>query len=160
MPIDPSTQSIDIRRIFTGLALAAVLLLALWFRGLPLLFVILLVCALGLWEFYSLFWGSSRVPSRICAIVLGWCMGVSTFSLGFGPKILKYRKGKTEYALSLVPLGGYVALVGESDPKDIPEGFTEKESFALRPAWHMWSQAHRSCLPQARGHVLHTQRCE
>ena len=62
-------------------------------------------------------------------------MGVSTFSLGFGPKILKYRKGKTEYALSLVPLGGYVALVGESDPKDIPDGFTEKESFALRPAW-------------------------
>ena len=37
-------------------------------------------------------------------------MGVSTFSLGFGPKILKYKKGKTEYALSLVPLGGYVAL--------------------------------------------------
>ena len=72
MPIDPSTQSIDIRRIFTGLALAAVLLLALWLRGLPLLFVILLVCALGLWEFYSLFWGSSRVPSRICAIILGW----------------------------------------------------------------------------------------
>ena len=62
-------------------------------------------------------------------------MGVSTFSLGFGPKILKYRKGKTEYALSLVPLGGYVALVGESDPKDIPAGFTERESFALRPAW-------------------------
>lgn len=62
-------------------------------------------------------------------------MGVSTFSLGFGPKILKYRKGKTEYALSLVPLGGYVALVGESDPAEIPEGFTENESFALRPAW-------------------------
>ena len=48
MPIDPSTQSIDIRRIITGLVLAAVLLLALWFRGLPLLFVILLVCAIGL----------------------------------------------------------------------------------------------------------------
>jgi len=69
------------------------------------------------------------------AVARGLGMGVSTFSLGFGPKILKYRKGKTEYALSLVPLGGYVALVGESDPKDIPEGFTEKESFALRPAW-------------------------
>ena len=69
------------------------------------------------------------------AVSRGLGMGVSTFSLGFGPKILKYRKGKTEYALSLVPLGGYVALVGESDPKDIPEGFTEKESFALRPAW-------------------------
>ena len=69
------------------------------------------------------------------AVARGLGMGVSTFSLGFGPKILKYRKGKTEYALSLVPLGGYVALVGESDPKDLPEGFTEKESFALRPAW-------------------------
>lgn len=62
-------------------------------------------------------------------------MGVSTFSLGFGPKILTRKAGKTEYALSLVPLGGYVALVGESDEADIPEGFTPAESFALRPAW-------------------------
>ena len=62
-------------------------------------------------------------------------MGVSTFSLGFGPKILKRKLGKTEYALSLVPLGGYVALVGESNESEIPEGFSPKESFALRPAW-------------------------
>lgn len=69
----------------------------------------------------------------IIARVFG--MGVSTFSLGFGPKLLKHKFGKTEYALSLVPLGGYVALVGESDAVDLPEGFTRKESFALRPAW-------------------------
>lgn len=62
-------------------------------------------------------------------------IGVSTFSLGFGPKILKHKWGKTEYALSLVPLGGYVALVGESDGNDLPEGFTQRESFAIRPAW-------------------------
>lgn len=62
-------------------------------------------------------------------------MGVSTFSLGFGPKIFKFTRGKTEYALSLVPLGGYVALVGESDENELPEGFTRDESFALRPAW-------------------------
>lgn len=62
-------------------------------------------------------------------------MGVSTFSLGFGPKLVKHKLGKTEYALSLVPLGGYVALVGESDPADLPEGFTQSESFAMRPAW-------------------------
>lgn len=62
-------------------------------------------------------------------------IGVSTFSLGFGPKLLKYKKGKTEYALSLVPLGGYVALVGESDAADLPPGFTMAESFATRPAW-------------------------
>ena len=62
-------------------------------------------------------------------------MGVSTFSLGFGPKILKKKVGKTEYALSLVPLGGYVALVGESHDAELPDGFTKEESFSLRPAW-------------------------
>lgn len=62
-------------------------------------------------------------------------MGVSTFSLGFGPKVLKRKYGKTEYALSLVPLGGYVALVGETEEAELPEGFTKEESFSLRPAW-------------------------
>ncbi len=69
------------------------------------------------------------------AVARGFGMGVSTFSLGFGPKILKRRWGKTEYALSLIPLGGYVALVGEQDDSDLPEGFTREESFSLRPAW-------------------------
>lgn len=62
-------------------------------------------------------------------------MGVATFSLGFGPRIAGIRRGKTDYVLSLVPLGGYVALVGESPDAEIPEGFTQKESFSLRPAW-------------------------
>ncbi len=62
-------------------------------------------------------------------------MGVSTFSLGFGPKLLKYTYGKTEYCLSLIPLGGYCALVGEEVGAELPEGFTEQESFALRPPW-------------------------
>lgn len=67
-------------------------------------------------------------------------MGVSTFSLGFGPKLLTWKHGKTEYALSLVPLGGYVALVGEYDGTDgnkgeLPDGFTHEESFSGRPAW-------------------------
>ncbi len=62
-------------------------------------------------------------------------MGVSRFSLGFGPRLCGIKKGQTDYCLSLVPLGGYVALVGESDETDIPEGFTPQESFALRPAW-------------------------
>ncbi|MDR2573446.1 MAG: RIP metalloprotease RseP [Desulfovibrio sp.] len=69
-------------------------------------------------------------------VARGFGMGVSVFSLGFGPKILKFKGGKTEYALSLVPLGGYVSLVGEDgDNEEIPEGFTPEESFSLRPAW-------------------------
>ncbi len=76
MPIEPATHHpMDFRRIVTGLALAVVLLLVLWHRGWPLLLIILLASALGLWEFYSLFWGhKGRVSSRVCAIVLGWGM--------------------------------------------------------------------------------------
>ena len=75
MPIDPEIHKVDVRRIITGLSLAAVILLVLWLRGLPLLFVILLASALALWEFYSLFWGSKgRISSRLCAIALGWGM--------------------------------------------------------------------------------------
>ncbi len=68
-------------------------------------------------------------------------IGVWTFSLGFGPRILSFHKGKTEYRLSLIPLGGYVSLAGESEEEkpekiDQPDPFLPKEKFMLRPAWH------------------------
>ena len=62
-------------------------------------------------------------------------IGVSTFSLGFGPKILSFVSGKTEYRLSAVPLGGYVSLVGESEEEDLPDQFTPEENFSRRPPW-------------------------
>ena len=39
---------------------------------------------------------------------------VITFSLGFGPKIFTVTRGGTEYCISIVPLGGYVKLAGET----------------------------------------------
>ena len=42
---------------------------------------------------------------------------VLTFSLGFGPKLLKFRRGDTEYCVSAIPLGGYVKMAGEN-PED------------------------------------------
>src|SRR5215208_399757 len=39
---------------------------------------------------------------------------VITFSLGFGPKIVKLRGRETEYCVSLIPLGGYVKMLEES----------------------------------------------
>ena len=38
---------------------------------------------------------------------------VIKFSLGFGPTLVHYTIGETEYAISLVPLGGYCKLAGE-----------------------------------------------
>lgn len=42
---------------------------------------------------------------------------VLAFSLGFGKAIFKWKKGDTEYRISIVPLGGYVKMLGES-PED------------------------------------------
>lgn len=39
---------------------------------------------------------------------------VERFSLGFGPKLLSFKKQDTEYLLSLFPLGGYVKLAGDN----------------------------------------------
>jgi regulator of sigma E protease len=62
-------------------------------------------------------------------------MGVSTFSLGFGPKLLRKTWGKTEYCLSVIPLGGYVSLVGQDEEEEMPEAFAEEESFSFHPPW-------------------------
>ena len=45
-------------------------------------------------------------------------IGVERFSLGFGPKIYGTQRGETEYRISLIPLGGYVKLMGERPPSD------------------------------------------
>ncbi|MBN1474097.1 MAG: RIP metalloprotease RseP [Syntrophaceae bacterium] len=59
-------------------------------------------------------------------------VGVTKFSLGFGPKLIGKKIGMTEYVLSLIPLGGYVKLVGESDNEKLsPE--EEKISFSKQP---------------------------
>lgn len=39
---------------------------------------------------------------------------VEQFSLGFGPRIFAKKKADTEYSLSLIPLGGYVKMAGDS----------------------------------------------
>jgi regulator of sigma E protease len=43
---------------------------------------------------------------------------VVTFSIGFGPKIIRKRIGETEYAISALPFGGYVKMAGETEHVD------------------------------------------
>ncbi|MDD5680339.1 MAG: RIP metalloprotease RseP [Candidatus Omnitrophica bacterium] len=38
---------------------------------------------------------------------------VEVFSFGFGPKIVSFERGGTEYVLSAVPFGGYVKMAGD-----------------------------------------------
>jgi len=48
-------------------------------------------------------------------------VGVLTFSIGFGPKLLRRKIGETEYAVSAFPLGGYVKMVGEDPEEEVKE---------------------------------------
>ena len=57
---------------------------------------------------------------------------VLTFSLGFGPKILKTTRGDTEYCISIIPLGGYVKMAGEN-PEDSRTG--SPDEFLSRTKW-------------------------
>jgi regulator of sigma E protease len=57
---------------------------------------------------------------------------VLTFSLGFGPKLLKFRRGETEYCLSAIPLGGYVKMAGEN-PEDPRSG--QPDEFLSKTKW-------------------------
>ena len=58
-------------------------------------------------------------------------VGVLTFSIGFGPKVLVRRYGETEYCVSAFPLGGYVKMMGE-DPQDEVGSTDLERSFAHR----------------------------
>ena len=55
---------------------------------------------------------------------------ITEFSLGMGPKIVS-KKGKdgVEYAIRALPIGGFVAMVGEDEDSEDPNAFHKK------PAW-------------------------
>src|SRR5438128_6243954 len=66
-------------------------------------------------------------------LIVGKALGVKAirFSIGFGPKLLGFRAGETEYRVSLLPLGGYVKFAGDNPyeevaPEDRGRGFLEQ----------------------------------
>lgn len=59
-------------------------------------------------------------------------IGVPVFSLGFGPRLFGFRRGETDYRVSIVPLGGYVRLAGDEADEN-RRGLPEE--FLTRPKW-------------------------
>jgi regulator of sigma E protease len=56
-----------------------------------------------------------------------WCgVKAEAFSIGFGPVLLKWQPGETEYRLSAIPLGGYVKFLGENPDE---RGIVDPRSF-------------------------------
>jgi regulator of sigma E protease len=59
---------------------------------------------------------------------------VLKLSIGFGPTLASLNRRGTEYAISLIPLGGYVRLLGEDRAEPVaPE--ERRHAFHHRPAW-------------------------
>src|SRR3989304_745392 len=59
-------------------------------------------------------------------------MRASEFFFGFGPRLWSFRRGETEYGFKLLPLGGYVRIVGmnpleEVKPEDLGRTYREKK---------------------------------
>lgn len=57
---------------------------------------------------------------------------VERFAIGFGPKIFSFKKKDTDYAVCLIPLGGYVKMAGD-ERADYKGG---KEEFFSKPVGH------------------------
>src|SRR5213592_697260 len=57
---------------------------------------------------------------------------VETFSVGFGPRLVGFKRGETDYRISAFLLGGYVKMAGET-PSDTITG--EAYEFLSKPKW-------------------------
>ena len=57
---------------------------------------------------------------------------VLKFSLGFGPRLIGFTRGDTEYVISAIPLGGYVKMAGEN-PDDPRSG--RDDEFLSKSKW-------------------------
>lgn len=90
-----------------------------------LLFVLLLLVAIGLHEF-----GHFATAKR-------FGMKVDRFFIGFGPRIWSTRRGETEYGLAWIPAGGYVRIAGMNPFETVPEADRERTFKAKKP----WQRA-------------------
>lgn len=57
---------------------------------------------------------------------------VTEYMIGFGPRLWSTRRGETEYGLKLIPLGGYIAMVGMYPPDPSIDDTTKKSGFFRR----------------------------
>src|SRR2546430_9567424 len=57
---------------------------------------------------------------------------VLVFSFGFGQRLFGFRKGDTDYRVSLIPLGGYVRMAGDTPEENRP---SDPAEFLSKPKW-------------------------
>ena len=58
---------------------------------------------------------------------------VEQFAIGFGTRLIGFRRGETDYRINAIPLGGYVKMSGEN-PMD--QRSDDPREFLNHPRWH------------------------
>ncbi len=58
---------------------------------------------------------------------------VLSFSIGMGPRLFGFRKGGTDYRISILPLGGFVRMAGDSP--DATDRLGKPDEFLEKPWW-------------------------
>jgi regulator of sigma E protease len=64
--------------------------------------------------------------AKLCGVT------VETFAIGFGKKIVGFRRGGTDYQINILPLGGFVKMAGDA-PGEAPSG--DPGDFNAHPRW-------------------------
>ena len=64
--------------------------------------------------------------AKLCGVT------VETFAIGFGKKLIGFRRGGTDYQVNILPLGGYVKMAGDA-PGEAPSG--DPGDFNAHPRW-------------------------
>jgi regulator of sigma E protease len=66
------------------------------------------------------------IVAKLCGV------RVETFSIGFGPRLFGVRYGETDYRISLLPLGGFVKMAGESGAE---ASAAAPDDLTAKPRW-------------------------
>ena len=88
-----------------------------------ILYILLAILVFGILIFIHEF--GHYITARIFHV------SINEFSIGMGPKIVNYKSKKTEilYSLRLLPIGGFVSMVGEDEESD------DENALNKKPAW-------------------------
>ncbi len=87
----------------------------------PVFWVVILLGVMILVHEAGHFWAALSVGVR-----------VETFSIGFGPRLLGFRRGDTDFRISAIPFGGYVRMLGEQPGE---ETVADPRSFQSKARW-------------------------
>ncbi len=71
------------------------------------------------------------ITAKLCGV------RVEVFSIGFGKRLFGFKRGDTDYRLSLLPLGGFVKMAGEYSGESglVESGSGDPAEFTSRPRW-------------------------